>query len=84
MWLVYLLRCSDGSLYCGITNDIDRRLSQHNKGKGAKYTRTRLPVNLVYLENAESKSAALKKEAMIKKMQKKTKEWLVLSTLGAC
>ena len=76
MWYVYLLRCSDGSLYCGITNDIERRLKAHQAGKGAKYTRARLPVKLAYTETVESKSKALKRELQIKKFSKTKKEQL--------
>lgn len=78
-WVVYLLLCSDGSLYCGITNDLDKRVLVHNQGKGAKYTRSRLPVELVYSENVKNKSAALKREAKIKAMPRDKKVCLVPS-----
>ncbi len=58
MYFVYLLRCADGTLYTGCTNDLDRRLAAHNAGKGAKYTRSRRPVVLVYREQAADRSAA--------------------------
>ncbi len=61
-FFVYLLRCSDGSLYCGWTNDLKRRLAAHNAGKGAKYTKSRRPVKLVYFEECENKIAAMKRE----------------------
>ncbi len=77
MWYVYLLRCSDNSLYCGITNNLPRRLKTHNLGKGAKYTRSRLPVRLVWQEKHNSKSSALKKEIKVKKKSKREKEKLV-------
>lgn len=77
MWHVYLLRCSDGSLYCGITNNIKSRLKAHRAGKGAKYTRGRLPIKLAYTETMENKSGALKREIKIKKMSKKEKEFLI-------
>ena len=66
-WVVYLLRCSDNSLYCGITNDLESRLSKHNSGKGAKYTRSRLPVELVGVSAEMSRSEALKLEYHIKR-----------------
>ena len=66
-WHVYMLRCKDGSLYTGITVDIEKRVAVHNSGKGAKYTRSKLPVVLVWSELVEDESAARKKEAFIKK-----------------
>lgn len=80
-WFVYMLRCSDNSLYTGITTDVARRLDEHNglgaKGAGAKYTRVRQPVELVYQERLESRSEAGKREAALKKLTKKDKEILV-------
>lgn len=76
-WLVYLLRCSDGSLYTGITNDLPKRLKAHAAGKASKYTRSRLPVKLVYSEPKRSKSAALKREAAIKRLRRAEKDRLV-------
>jgi predicted GIY-YIG superfamily endonuclease len=76
-WLVYLLRCSDGSLYTGITNDLPKRLKAHAAGKASKYTRSRLPVRLVYTEPRRSKSAALKRELAIKRLRRAEKERLV-------
>jgi putative endonuclease len=78
-WLVYLLRCRDGSLYTGITNDLPKRLKAHAAGKASKYTRSRLPVQLAYSEPQKSKSAALKREAAIKKMRRAEKDRLVAS-----
>lgn len=72
-WFVYLLECSDGSYYCGITNDINRRLSEHNAGTGAKYTRGRLPVKLLVKVGVGSRSEALKLESMVKKKRKSEK-----------
>ena len=72
-WHVYILRCSDGTLYTGITNDLDKRVKAHNDGHGARYTRTRRPVELVYQEEAESRSAATVREAEIKKMSREKK-----------
>lgn len=57
-WCVYLLRCADGSLYCGITNELKARIATHNKGRGAKYTRSRLPVRLAYVEAAKARFSA--------------------------
>lgn len=79
-YYVYIVKCSDSSLYCGYTNDIEKRIKTHNDGLGAKYTKSRLPVSLVYLEEAETKSDALKREAAIKKLTKKQK--LVLISKG--
>ena len=72
-WYVYLLRCGDGTLYCGITDDVLRRLEMHRSGKGAKYTRGRGPLELVYTELCESYSAALKREYAIKQLPRKNK-----------
>ena len=76
-WLVYLLRCRDGSLYTGITNDLPKRLKTHAAGKASRYTRSRLPVSLAYTEPQPSKSRALKREAAIKKLSRRQKEGLV-------
>lgn len=72
-WFVYMLRCRDGSLYTGCTDHVERRLAAHQSGKGAKYTRSRLPVELVYQEEAADRSAALRREAAIKKLTRKEK-----------
>lgn len=78
MFSVYILECGDGSLYTGYTNNIDRRLKQHQSGKGSKYTRARLPVTLVYLEYFISKEEAMKREWYIKhKMTRKQKLELI-------
>ena len=76
-WLVYLLRCADGSLYTGITNDLPKRLKAHAAGKASKYTRSRLPVRLVMSEPQRSKSAALKRELAIKRLRRAEKDRLV-------
>ncbi len=65
-WFLYLLRCRDGSLYTGVTTDVPRRLRQHEHGKGGAYTRSRLPVRLLYQENHSDRSSALRREAQIK------------------
>ena len=74
---VYLARCRDGTLYCGYTVDIRRRLLMHNAGLGAKYTRSRQPVTLAYLEELPSKSAALRRENELKKLSRAQKEALI-------
>jgi len=76
-WLVYVLRCRDGSLYTGITNDLPKRLKAHAAGKASKYTRSRLPVRLAYSEPQRSKSAALKREAAIKRLRRAEKDRMV-------
>jgi predicted GIY-YIG superfamily endonuclease len=77
-WLVYLLRCGDGSLYTGITNNLEKRLKAHAAGKASRYTRGRLPVRLIYCESQPSKSAALRREAAIKKLRPAAKERLLV------
>ena len=70
-WVVYLLKCADNSFYCGVTNDIDRRINEHNTSKrGAKYTRSRRPVQLIGCKSASSRSEAQSLEAKVKKMKK--------------
>lgn len=70
---VYMLECSDGSLYTGWTTDLEARVATHNSGEGAKYTRSRRPVKLVYFEELPDKSSALKREAAIKKLTRAKK-----------
>ena len=70
---VYILRCSDNTLYTGWTNNLDKRLKAHNNGKGAKYTRARLPVEIVYFEEFDNKKDAMKREYEIKKLSRKEK-----------
>lgn len=77
MYYVYILRCGDGSLYTGITTDLEHRLKMHQSGKGAKYTRSHLPVELVYQEVQPDKSAALHREAEIKKLPRSQKLKLI-------
>ncbi|OUR59897.1 endonuclease [Colwellia sp. 39_35_sub15_T18] len=82
-WYVYLLRCNDNSLYAGITTNIERRLHQHNHTKlGAKYTRAKRPVTLVFIESAADKSTASKREYQLKKLTKIKKEQLVSTYLS--
>lgn len=78
IYFVYILRCSDNTLYTGYTTDFHRRIREHNRGKGAKYTASRVPCELVYLETCTTKSEALKREYYIKhKMTRKEKLDLV-------
>lgn len=76
-WQLYILRCRDGSLYTGITTDVQRRLEEHRSGKGAKYTRGRAPLELVYREYCGSHSDALKREIQIKALTRKEKKALI-------
>ena len=73
----YILKCSDGTLYTGWTNDIEKRVEAHNLGKGAKYTKPRRPVELVYLEKFETKEEAMSREYAIKRLKRSEKEKLV-------
>ena len=77
MWHVYIIQCSDGSLYTGVTTDVSRRVKAHNDKSGGLYTRTRTPVKLVYQEPAPNQSAALKRESQIKKWTKEKKFALI-------
>ena len=77
MYLVYILRCGDGSLYTGITNDLPRRLAAHSSGRGARYTRGRGPVELIYREPCPDKSAALRREQQIKALSRAEKLRLI-------
>ena len=79
-WKVYIVKCSDKTFYTGITNNIKLRLETHNLGKGAKYTKSRLPVILVYLEPVDDKSNALRREIEIKKLNRSQKINLINST----
>ncbi len=80
-YFVYLLECKDHSFYCGYTKDIKRRVEEHSKGIGSKYTRARRPVKLIYVEDQPSLSLALKREHAIKKFSRKQKEELVKISL---
>ena len=85
LWAVYVLRCGDGTLYTGATRDLERRLGQHRAGRGARYTRSRLPVSLVYREAARDRGAALRREAALKRLTRAEKLRLVRSSRGrAC
>jgi len=78
-WFAYIIRCADDTLYTGVSNDLDKRLEQHNLGNGAKYTRGRLPVSLVYSEKCADRSTALKRECEIKKLTRSQKADLIAS-----
>jgi predicted GIY-YIG superfamily endonuclease len=78
-WTVYILRCGDGSLYTGIAKDVQARVKQHREGRGANYTRTRLPVELLYQQGGLTHSKALIREAKIKAMSRSKKEEIILN-----
>jgi len=75
-WVCYMLHCADGTLYTGITNDLAKRIAAHNAGEGAKYTRGRTPVVLAHVEHCADKSAALKREMIIKRLSRCEKQAL--------
>jgi putative endonuclease len=76
-WVVYILECSDGSFYTGISNNVEARINTHNASKGAKYTKSRLPVTLVFQEITFNKSESLRREIEIKKLTRKKKRELI-------
>ena len=80
-WHLYILRCADGTLYTGITTDVDKRFEAHCAGKGAKYTRGRSPLTLVYREECGDHSSALKRELEVKKLPRQKKEQLIQATI---
>jgi putative endonuclease len=77
LWFVYIVRCRDGSLYTGITTDLFRRLRQHNAGRASRYTRSRVPIVLVFSESGMTRSEALRREAAIKRMKRRDKKVLL-------
>jgi predicted GIY-YIG superfamily endonuclease len=79
-WFVYILECSDRTLYTGVATDVEKRLAEHSAGRGAKYTRTRLPVKLVFSEGADDRSAALRREYAIKQLRSAAKHRLIQTT----
>ena len=79
MWYVYTIQCKDGKLYTGITNDLNRRLAEHNSGQGGRFTKFRAPVQLMYYQRAKTKSEALKREMKIKKLKRSEKLDLIRS-----
>ncbi len=81
-WFVYVLRCSDNSLYCGTTNDLDRRVEAQRAGTGARYTQSRLPLQLVWFSQKPNRSEAFREEYRIKRLPKYKKELLVASQQG--
>jgi len=83
-WYVYIVRCADASLYTGVTNGIDARIAAHNAGRGARYTRSRLPVELVYWEPADNRGTALRREAEIKRLSADEKKVLVAGRKMTC
>ena len=80
-YYTYMVRCRDGSLYTGYTNDLDNRIETHNSGRGAKYTRSRLPVELVYFEEFSTKEEAMSREWHIKRLKRLQKEKLIAGSL---
>jgi putative endonuclease len=76
-WYVYIIRCSDSTFYCGATNNVTRRVNEHNKGRGAKYTKYRRPVRLLYFETFATKSEALKREYAVKQLTREEKDTLI-------
>jgi putative endonuclease len=76
-WFVYIVKCSDDTLYTGITNNIDKRMAKHNAGQASKYTRSRLPVVPVYVEDAIDRSTATKRELSLKKLTRRQKLSLI-------
>ncbi|MCR5507216.1 MAG: GIY-YIG nuclease family protein [Lachnospiraceae bacterium] len=79
-YYTYIVRCSDGTLYTGYTNDLDNRMKVHNSGRGAKYTRSRLPVELVYHEEFATKEEAMSREWHLKRLSRESKEKLISAT----
>lgn len=77
MWYLYILRCGDGTLYTGITTDVERRLEAHRQGRGARYTRGRGPLELAYQEKCGTHSEALKREYAVKQLTREEKEDLI-------
>lgn len=78
MYFVYLLKCRDGTLYCGYSNHVEKRVKAHNEGKGARYTKARRPVKLIYSEKFDSRGGAMKRELEIKSLPAKEK-WRLVS-----
>lgn len=76
-WTLYILRCADGTLYTGVTTDVGRRVAEHGRGAASRYTRARRPVALVYREACDGRSAALRREAAVKRLSRAAKERLI-------
>ena len=83
-WMVYILECSDSTLYTGITDDLDRRIEMHNAGKGAKYTRGRGPVKVLFSEKCDDYGAALRRESQIKRLTREQKLALCYQNTEEC
>jgi len=83
-WHVYVVKCRDGTLYTGTTNDLERRINDHNRGKGCRYTGGRWPVKLLHCESFRSKSSALRREAWIKGLSRVEKMLLIEKRHGSC
>lgn len=81
MWHVYIVECADGTLYTGVARDVEARVADHNAGRGAKYTRSRLPVELIYREDAADHGAALRREHVIKQMVPAEKRKLIAGSV---
>ncbi|USG65887.1 GIY-YIG nuclease family protein [Brevibacillus ruminantium] len=81
---VYILRCADGTYYTGYTTEMERRIREHNEGKGAKYTRGRGPVELMYIEEGTDRSWGLRREEAIKRLSRDQKEGLIFQEKGRC
>ena len=81
-WHIYIIECSDGSLYTGVTNNLDKRITAHNAGRGAKYTKSRRPVHLRYSETARDRKQASQREHVIKSLQKSAKISLIATKLA--
>jgi len=79
-WVVYIIECADFTLYTGITNNLEKRLDDHTQGRGAKYTKGRSPLKLVYQEGCADRSAASKREIQIKKLSRAAKDMLINAT----
>jgi len=77
MWTVYIVRCADSTLYTGIAKNVNERINLHNSGRGAKYTRSRRPVELVYSESVEDRATALRREIVIKRLERDDKKKLI-------
>jgi putative endonuclease len=77
LYYLYILKCSDGTLYTGVTNNLENRMKVHNSGKGSKYVRTRLPFEVVYTEEHEDKVSAMKREYVVKQMNRSEKVKLI-------
>ncbi len=82
VWYLYILKCGDGSLYTGVTPDLQRRIKSHNDGSGGRYTRCRLPVSLIYSESYSTKSEALKRELQVKGWSRVKKEALITGNVS--